>query len=121
MSPGPRSPRGTSHLAGGARRGARILQPATVAAATRVQYVGEQDDDPIRPSTVYRGLGFSIVGPQRAELVPVGVYGHGGATGTRLWIDPIHDLVIVFLTNRWGQDNRWRDRAINAFYGQIEA
>lgn len=53
--------------------------------------------------------------------MPVGVYGHGGATGTRLWIDPIHDLVIVFLTNRWGQDKRWRERAINAFYGQLEA
>jgi len=27
---------------------------------------------------------------------------HGGATGTRLWIDPDRDLVFVFLTNLWG-------------------
>lgn len=111
---------GQAYLGGGQRRGVRVLQPATVAMATRVHYEGVQEDDPIRPSTVYRGLGFSIVGPKRSELVPVGVYGHGGATGTRLWIDPLHDLVLVFLTNRWNQDNRWRDRAINAFYGQLE-
>lgn len=27
---------------------------------------------------------------------------HGGATGTRLWVDPERDLVFVFLTNLWG-------------------
>lgn len=27
---------------------------------------------------------------------------HGGATGTRLWVDPERDLVFVFLTNQWG-------------------
>jgi CubicO group peptidase (beta-lactamase class C family) len=27
-------------------------------------------------------------------------YGHTGWTGTMLWIDPDHDLFLVFLTNR---------------------
>ncbi|CAN5720248.1 serine hydrolase domain-containing protein [soil metagenome] len=27
---------------------------------------------------------------------------HGGATGTRIWVDPERDLVFVFLTNLWG-------------------
>ncbi|MDQ3553576.1 MAG: beta-lactamase family protein [Chloroflexota bacterium] len=27
---------------------------------------------------------------------------HGGATGTRLWVDPDRDLVFVFFTNLWG-------------------
>lgn len=31
-----------------------------------------------------------------------GTFTHGGATGTRLWIDPDRDLVFVFLTNLWG-------------------
>jgi CubicO group peptidase (beta-lactamase class C family) len=27
-------------------------------------------------------------------------YGHTGWTGTELWIDPVRDLFLVFLTNR---------------------
>ena len=27
-------------------------------------------------------------------------YGHTGFTGTELWVDPTHDLFLVFLTNR---------------------
>jgi CubicO group peptidase (beta-lactamase class C family) len=27
-------------------------------------------------------------------------YGHTGWTGTELWIDPLRDLFLVFLTNR---------------------
>jgi CubicO group peptidase (beta-lactamase class C family) len=30
---------------------------------------------------------------------------HGGASGARLWVDPDHDLVFVFLTNLWGVDD----------------
>ena len=29
-------------------------------------------------------------------------FGHGGVTGTRLWIDPAYDLVYVYLTGLWG-------------------
>lgn len=111
---------GQMYLNGGRHGQTRVLGTAAVAAATRVQYEGVDDGDAIRPSPVYRGLGFSIVGPGRSGLVPIGTYGHGGATGTRLWIDPVHGLVIVFLTNRWDQDNRWRERALNAFYGSLE-
>lgn len=97
----------------------RVLSSASVRAATRVQYEGTNLDDPIQPAPIYRGLGFSIRGPGRTELLPVGSYGHGGATGTQLWIDPINALVLVFLTNRWGQPAQWRDRALNAFYGEL--
>lgn len=90
-----------------------------VAAATRVQYQGNSDAAIVQPAVVYRGLGFQVFGPASAELVPPGTYGHGGATGTRLWIDPVNDLVGVFLTNGWGVESIWRDRAINAFYGQL--
>lgn len=107
-------------LGKGQFQGNRVLGSATVAAATRVHYEGVNSDDPIQPAPVYRGLGFQVVGAGRAGLVPVGTFGHGGATGTYLWVDPHHDLVIVFLTNRWGQDSRWRQRAINAFYGALE-
>ena len=34
------------------------------------------------------------------NLISEGTYGHTGFTGTELWIDPAHDLFLVFLTNR---------------------
>ena len=29
-------------------------------------------------------------------------FGHGGASGTRLWVDPEHDLVLAYLFGSWG-------------------
>jgi CubicO group peptidase (beta-lactamase class C family) len=38
------------------------------------------------------------------SIVPAspGTFHHGGASGTRLWVDPERQLVFVFLTNQWG-------------------
>lgn len=33
-------------------------------------------------------------------LISESAYGHTGFTGTEIWIDPAHDLFLVFLTNR---------------------
>lgn len=33
-------------------------------------------------------------------LISQSAYGHTGFTGTELWVDPTHDLFLVFLTNR---------------------
>ncbi len=33
-------------------------------------------------------------------LISASAYGHTGFTGTEVWIDPAHDLFLVFLTNR---------------------
>jgi CubicO group peptidase (beta-lactamase class C family) len=33
-------------------------------------------------------------------LISPSAYGHTGWTGTELWVDPAHDLFLVFLTNR---------------------
>ncbi len=33
-------------------------------------------------------------------LITQSAYGHTGFTGTELWVDPTHDLFVVFLTNR---------------------
>jgi CubicO group peptidase (beta-lactamase class C family) len=36
-------------------------------------------------------------------------YGHSGFTGTRAWVDPEHDLVYIFLSNRVYPDaNNWK-------------
>jgi len=52
-----------------------------------------------------RGLGFDRGDPAAAEPYPSRlasprIFGHTGYTGTCLWIDPEHQLVYVFLSNR---------------------
>jgi CubicO group peptidase (beta-lactamase class C family) len=47
--------------------------------------------------------GFSTA---RGRRLSERAYGHGGSTGTSLWIDPERDLFVVFLSNRnhpWGR------------------
>jgi CubicO group peptidase (beta-lactamase class C family) len=49
-----------------------------------------------------RGLGWLIRTPDllsTGQHMPDGCYGHTGFTGTSLWVDPFHGLVIVILTN----------------------
>ncbi len=40
------------------------------------------------------------IGGSASELVSDGSFGHTGFTGTMGWVDPEHDLVFVFLSNR---------------------
>ena len=108
---------GRAFLNGGQLNGYRLLSPATVAAMTRLQFEGTTEWQPGRSEPVRWGLGWSL--NKGLELAPPSAYGHGGATGTYLLVDPVHDLVVVFLTNRWGQDTRPRDRIFNAIYGAI--
>ena len=49
-----------------------------------------------RDSTLAEKGELSVFG----ELVSGRAYGHTGWTGTELWIDPVNDLFLVFLTNR---------------------
>ena len=39
--------------------------------------------------------------PGVASIASPASFGHGGATGTRLWVDPAHDLVFVYLSGVW--------------------
>ena len=61
-----------------------------------------------------RGLGFALPGRPGHDFLSPAAFGHGGATGTQLLIDPEQDLVVVFLTNRMGWEGRCRLLAINA-------
>lgn len=53
-----------------------------------------------------RGLGFDKPDPKNPKSgncvpgVPTEVYGHIGFTGTCAWVDPVNDIVYVFLSNR---------------------
>lgn len=45
------------------------------------------------------GLAMTITKEPKSllNLLPAGVFGHGGAFGTGCWVDPKNDLVMVFL------------------------
>lgn len=81
-----------------------------------------------------RGLGFDKPDMEDSKKgncasgVPAEVYGHTGFTGTCAWVDPVNDLVYVFLSNRIYPDvtNRKlnqlhiRERIQEAIYGAMK-
>lgn len=82
-------------LNGGSYGGKQILQPETTRLFTTD-----------KSSTCRRGLGFDKPDIENPDYSPTcdeaspQVFGHLGFTGTVFWVDPTHDLIFVFLTNR---------------------
>ncbi|MBA3765507.1 MAG: DUF1343 domain-containing protein, partial [Acidobacteria bacterium] len=82
-------------LNGGEYKGARILSPMGVAAMTKPRAITEEG--------AARGLGWDMTSSfsaNRGDLFPLGSFGHTGFTGTSLWIDPVSETFVVFLSNR---------------------
>ena len=73
--------------------GVRVLSPQTVARMIR----GDRVSSGVRGLGWDKRTGFST---NRGELLSDAAFGHGGFTGTVLWIDPELDLFFVFLSNR---------------------
>ncbi|MEN0110984.1 MAG: serine hydrolase domain-containing protein [Planctomycetota bacterium] len=96
-------------LGGDAMGESRVLSPATVAEFTRPRDV----------SGARRTAGWdarSGYSSNRGELMSPAAYGHGGFTGTSLWIDPGHDLFVIFLSSRLHPDGRG---SVNPLAGRI--
>jgi uncharacterized protein YbbC (DUF1343 family) len=77
-----------------------VLAPETVAMMTRGWRV---------PGGGFRGLGWDKRSPlssNRGDLLSERAFGHGGFTGTALWIDPAADLYVIFLSNRVHPDGK---------------
>lgn len=88
-------------LNGGILEGTRILSPVTIALMTKPNVVSEIGDA--------RGLGLDInssFSSNRGEFFPLGSFGHTGFTGTSIWIDPISETFVVFLSNRVHPDGK---------------
>lgn len=68
-------------LQGGNYGGVKILDKSTVLKYTRRQ-----------PVPGARGVGF--------DMKDLETFGHTGFTGTMVWADPLHEMVVVFLSNR---------------------
>ena len=87
----------------------KILQPQTALMMTRAYKV---------PGGL-RGLGWdkkSSYSSNRGDLLSDAAFGHGGFTGTAIWIDPAQELFVIFLSNRVHPDGRG---SVNALAGRI--
>ncbi|MBD3399746.1 MAG: serine hydrolase [Candidatus Coatesbacteria bacterium] len=99
-------------LSGGVYGETRLLSPVTVETMT-AQHLQVN-------STVRRGLGWDLHSSEyctAGDLLSLESYGHTGFTGTSLWIDPAHELVIILLTNRVHPDGR--SRAFNEVRARV--
>lgn len=95
--------------------------PGRIACRSTVDRFASRDD----PTSRF-GLGWEKPVPDViwSDFFTDAAYGHTGFTGTSLWIDPAHDLFVVFLTNRLdstrGEDaihdlRRWVHRAVHGW------
>lgn len=98
---------GTFHAEG--ESPVQILSERTVAAMTRGYAVSSGQ----RGLSWDRRTGYSS---NRGDLLSDTAFGHGGFTGTVLWIDPELDLFFIFLSNRLHPDGKG---LVNPLAGQI--
>jgi uncharacterized protein YbbC (DUF1343 family) len=88
-------------LNGGTLDGVRVMSANTVALMTKPYVVSE--------TGATRGLGWDMntsFSANRGELFPLGSFGHTGFTGTSVWIDPVSETFVVFLSNRVHPDGK---------------
>ncbi len=108
---------GRAMLRGGELEGARVLAPAFVDLATHevtVDGLGRAVD---RLEDDHYAIGWGK--PAAASPASPSAFGHGGVSGTRLWIDPGRDLVAVYLTGVWGLPAQPIDAVFNAVYAAV--
>jgi len=108
---------GRAMLRGGELEGARVLAPAFVDLVTREVTVGGLGATADRLTDEHYAIGWDKRGP--ASPASASAFGHGGMSGTRLWIDPGHDLVFVYLTGVLGLPTQPIDAVQNAVYAAV--
>jgi uncharacterized protein YbbC (DUF1343 family)/CubicO group peptidase (beta-lactamase class C family) len=99
----------TMMLNGGQHGRSRVLSAATVEVMIRPRNIRGQR----------RALGWdsqTAYSRNRGELMSRRAFGHGGFTGTVMWIDPELDLYVIFLSNRLHPDGQGE---VNDLAGRI--
>jgi uncharacterized protein YbbC (DUF1343 family) len=96
-------------LGGGTLGETRILSPLTLQRMTR----GDRVSSGIRGLGWDKWTGYST---NRGDLLSDAAFGHGGFTGTVLWIDPELDMFFLFLSNRVHPDG---EGLVNPLAGKI--
>jgi CubicO group peptidase (beta-lactamase class C family) len=89
-------------LDGGTFKGRRILSPMSVAMMTQNQTLHIKSAMTQRPA--YQGLSWGLSGDPSSDfpLTSPGSFGHNGAFGAIIWIDPNRELIRIFLEHRFG-------------------
>ena len=108
---------GRAMLRGGELDGVRVLGRPLVELMTRevtVDGLGATGDR-LADDHYAMGWGKAATGRPGSPLA----FGHGGISGTRLWIDPAEDLVLVYLTGRWGAAGDAIEDILMAAYGGL--
>lgn len=103
-------------LDGGRMGGRRILSPGSVARMNAPVVVSETGST--------RGLGWDIntaFSSNRGDIFPLGSFGHTGFTGTSVWIDPVTQTFVIFLSNRVHPDGKGDVTALRAKVSTIAA
>ena len=98
------------------------LRPETVELMATDQTRGEISgniDGAEKP--VHFGLGWGKPTLMRETPGSPRVISHGGATGTRIWVDPDSELVFVFFTNRWAVERAVEVEALSGIYEALRA
>jgi len=105
----------------GEYRGTRLLKPETVRLARSnllpvgldVQFYGNVLED--------IGFGAAMQVNRSATRLPPGVYGWGGAAGTGMWVDPIHRLHVVLMTQYFPPEINltFREDPVAAVYADL--
>lgn len=94
---------------GGRRGDVQILKPETI----------ELMNTPHKTTGGLRGLGWdkkSLYSSNRGDLMSAQAFGHGGFTGTAMWIDPPQELFVIFLSSRLHPDGKG---SVNELAGRI--
>lgn len=66
-----------------------------------------------------RALGWDVktgYSSNRSDLMSTTAFGHGGFTGTGIWIDPAQNLFVIFLSNRVHPDGKG---SVNQLIGRV--
>jgi len=109
-------------LNGGRFGEAQVLSPTTVAAMTTDQIAAMPLLTEQVKLTSRWGLGWhlkSLNSSSFADLTSEDTYGHSGATGTLVWIDPKLQLTCVIFTNEPQGARRLRPLVSNAVAGAV--
>jgi CubicO group peptidase (beta-lactamase class C family) len=108
---------GRAMLRGGELDGACVLGRPVVELMTREVTVDGLGDTGDRLTHEHYAIGWGKPGPA-SPASPL-AFIHGGVSGTRLVVDPGHDLVLVVLSGKWGGASETIDQVVMAAYGSI--
>ncbi len=109
---------GRAMVRGGELDGVRVLSRSALGLMTREVTVNGLGASVDRLADDHYAIGWGK--PGAASPGSQSAFGHGGISGTRLWIDPAEDLVFVYLSGVWGLATTVIDDVLLAAYAALE-